>query len=1813
MNKAVQRVFMATLLVTALLGGCKKEVPPTASAVTKLKASLQEITPTEASEAKQTVTETLAEVKTTAGFEGDLAVLTRGNHRLAGLKDGSLRAARYVESRLKALGVKEVFTQDVPVVQAMQDNATMTVAGKAHRIYAMRPNNIQAAVTPPGGITAETLYVGDGTMASYGYADPANRIVLMDYDSSNRWKQAFSLGAKAVVFVGNEDPSIPSRSGEHYVQMPANLPRFYISHALAKELNLLKKGKASTKVTLTASARWKPLLARNVIAVIRGTDPRQLEGLTDEKEIAEAKKQQDQAVVLAAPLDSYSSVPLLAPGARDAANVAGLLSLVEHFVAHPSERDIIICFFDAQTQCQQGARAFYGALFQDAKLADHSLDEIIASLTAEKLFYRALLAILSEPQLFTIDFDALATKPMADGKPLGVDAEYLRTVYDRVMRPGGQLWTKTRLQASAVADELQTMRLVRYRLKREEVPLKLEIKTIEQSREDLDEQANTDDTKLRALALQSIKQSDQRLAEIKERLESNEKQWQELGEPIQSLALEDKLWNEIQRVLHERLDILGNTPEVAATLAHLYRYESKTKMCEDGRSEYDFAVAETPKRFAHLLHLCQSFSRDRIQSLDGELSRAWQAKTLQVAVGPERNFIALHLSLNLGDVRNKWTFIHGEDSNLLELDPVNNYNHVFRILDGFSQQESVPKSFDARPVSPRYSAMNHLFASAPHADSSAAARLFHIYNLSLMTVMDPMERQGQPCDGVAELNVQNMQKQIAAATPIVANLANAPGLRIQRKKVPKPLYITRFWENGTSTGSNIKRYGAGSARADLPVGNATVSINSHANKVWGHKIVPGQVSALVVQADSEGHLSYGPLGPKQFGGVHMVAATFDKPAVTADGEDPYAGSVGLITMMTNTQSTSSGGGGKNHRLELFKAKNLTFVDFAARDIVGKTLTMSARSTAAFRKDRTFLAEHGGVLSLYAPQEDRAVKLFNEAGMVILNNTPTRKGHTGEGQSLSNPFFHPSTPLMTAHDLQTLNQYRLDLLRVNQIRQDSLASLNGRSKDIYEDIMASEVAVDTDSPTDNAKRMTLDERTGKAEQAASLARNAYRPLVAVMNDLVTAVVLLLLLAIPFAYALERLFIGTPHIYRQIAWFAGFFLLTFGILFLVNPAFKIAATPIIIFLAFTIILLSGLVMFIVIRKLQVEIKRMQGLASTVHSADVSRLSTMMAAVNMGISTMRRRALRTTLTATTVILLTFTILTFASFGSSWGAQKTFVSPMSGPNRMVTRHQLWNDIPTGTFDAIRGAMSDQAVVVPRYWVSPTAKEAQTAQAAGRDLDTLITDAQMKELGQLSATIGLDRRDIERQPALARLLDGQVELLDSNGIFLTEAVAKRLNLTREDIGTKTLLMWSQELTFAGYISDRMAAHLMLDESKMLPVNYAASAEGSDLNEMSSAGADLAEQPDADSAQFVEYNVDMCCVVGTGTAMRNGGAIRMITTYPLDAQDTEAIATQLAEMVPMPTYYGSQGGVYRTIFRSLTHASGWKDLLIPVLLGGLIVFATMLGSVSDREQEIYTFSSLGLAPMHVGGLFFAEAGVYAVVGGMGGYLLGQIVARLLSILAGYGIISVPSMNYSSTNAIVTVMIVMGTVLISTIWPAIKASKSANPGIQRAWRIGTPAGSLYDIVFPFTVSAYDITGVVSFLHEHFENSTDSASGTFATQACHVFRQEGSDMLGYYADVALVPYDLGVTQRFALLSKPSEIEGINEVRILIRRMSGTLGDWRRGNRVFVDDLRKQLLIWRSLPPEVMDKYRQLTLDTWSQLPLEQHTPESMGGEA
>ncbi len=57
---------------------------------------------------------------------------------------------------------------------------------------------------------------------------------------------------------------------------------------------------------------------------------------------------------------------------------------------------------------------------------------------------------------------------------------------------------------------------------------------------------------------------------------------------------------------------------------------------------------------------------------------------------------------------------------------------------------------------------------------------------------------------------------------------------------------------------------------------------------------------------------------------------------------------------------------------------------------------------------------------------------------------------------------------------------------------------------------------------------------------TLGIRAYRPLKTTNDDLVYSVLILLILTIPFAFALERLLIGATNIYRQLAWVLVFFI-------------------------------------------------------------------------------------------------------------------------------------------------------------------------------------------------------------------------------------------------------------------------------------------------------------------------------------------------------------------------------------------------------------------------------------------------------------------------------------------------------------------------------------------------------------------------------------------------------------------------------------------------------------------------------------------------
>ena len=70
--------------------------------------------------------------------------------------------------------------------------------------------------------------------------------------------------------------------------------------------------------------------------------------------------------------------------------------------------------------------------------------------------------------------------------------------------------------------------------------------------------------------------------------------------------------------------------------------------------------------------------------------------------------------------------------------------------------------------------------------------------------------------------------------------------------------------------------------------------------------------------------------------------------------------------------------------------------------------------------------------------------------------------------------------------------------------------------------------------------------------------------------------------------------------------------------------------------------------------------------------------------------------------------------------------------------------------------------------------------------------------------------------------------------------------------------------------------------------------------------------------------------------------------------------------------------------------------------------------------------------------------------------------------------------------------------------------------------------------------------------------------------------------------LAPYDLGVSQDVELLAVPTGDFGVYRIRLHIGRLSGQGTTWVRINRGFLNEIRKQFLLWRTIPPETKAEY-------------------------
>ena len=1226
-------------------------------------------------------------------------------------------------------------------------------------------------------------------------------------------------------------------------------------------------------------------------------------------------------------------------------------------------------------------------------------------------------------------------------------------------------------------------------------------------------------------------------------------------------------WDELRRALHEdRLATFVRQSTAAA--------KGKGPAAEEHQRYaplFEELVRATDARFGR-----------RIAELETVSTIDQQRDALRRALGrnssdpKKRVATILHLDYNFSDVGPVWGAVAGDWTHRLfawrtpkpEGDNPGYYGRVLNALGNTAKELDGLDGLDRRTLADPN--IGTTFAPGIFVAAGTVAGSYGLYHLSLMTGYDRRPRDGHPADSLAALNWRHLRLQAYQGTTLVRGLGDSRDLSLASvfKVLAKSKYPS--YDDGQTSGDYVALQVSGSLKEDRPASGALLALwpgnTAWQTQAWSSltdALQPPYFDPIALQpVDETGHFDVVGLRDDMHTDVMTLGALFDAQ--------------GRLEAITTQEKQAQ-------KLTDAMRVNLFFGSGVAWSMLPTSTTqpqllkvLNAASDSPFRTNRSLYGQLGDNSFVYVSDQvvGYRLKLFQPMGVAALGRFTSDQPY---GVGLDPKRFLPGLRLdqQTAHDLWWLNESRLRQLRERGVTSADLETLHSRARRALDEA---------------GTAASIAESEAALDRSAALSQHVYLPLRSAMDDLVHAIVLLLLLAIPFAFAMERLIICATTVYGKIAGFSAMFLGTFALLYWLHPGFAIAATPAIIFLAFAIVLLSALVIYIVIRKFKTELGAMQGRAVGVHGQQVSRMGTLLAAVSMGMSTMRRRPTRTALTAITVVMLTFTILSFASFSRTVGVRASYEGPANERTRagLMTRRLDYSPIERGVLDMLNGQQGKGGLIAPHYWLVRDANETERVSVAHPQSGKSLT---------LDAVMGIPARELQKWPELAEALGSasvpsSMEALRSGGVFLPAIVKKTLGLDPGD----WVLLNGQRLRFQGaFDSVRLERLRQLDGQSMIPVNFqdpltASSGANKSTSQSDETQLILSEEVDRN---FVHLSSDQVAIASPATVRDLGGDLYSIAIYPGNSADAEQQGRRLAELVVMPVWAAGADGIERLVFTVLTEVSGGLALFVPLLLGGLIIFGTLLGSISDREREIYTFSALGLGPGHVGALFFAEAAVYAVVGGMGGQLLSELVGLAAARLARSGVIEPTSINYSSTNSLFAIAVVMITVLVSAIYPAIRASRSANPGLARSWKMPAPDGDRLNLIFPFTVSAYDITGVLSFLSEHFSHHGDAGLGDFAASDVDV-RRTSSGNLELVSNLALAPFDLGVTQHMTLTAVPSEIEGVDEVAIEMIRTSGTTSDWYRANRVFVKNLRRQFLLWRTLSAEVIEQYRMQTLE-------------------
>ena len=806
--------------------------------------------------------------------------------------------------------------------------------------------------------------------------------------------------------------------------------------------------------------------------------------------------------------------------------------------------------------------------------------------------------------------------------------------------------------------------------------------------------------------------------------------------------------------------------------------------------------------------------------------------------------------------------------------------------------------------------------------------------------------------------------------------------------------------------------------------------------------------------------------------------------------------------------------------------------------------------------------------------------------LVLTNASEEKS-TGVGYMVGKTPFLYRTEYHVAKDMWTLLGPRVSNLekrgifneRIRALQKEGLAALR-----------------DAQLAYENKR---YDQSSEASVRSWALATRVYDDVEKTQKDVLYGVLFYIALFVPFAFCMERLLFSYANIYKRIIAFSIILILLIALIYNVHPAFRLAYSPMVVILAFFIMGLSLMVTLIIFFRFEGEMTQLQTRAKMIQAEELGRWKAFVAAFMLGVSNLRRRRLRTALTCATLIILTFTIMSFTAVKSMRRHARLLYEPTAPYKGFLLKNVNWRDLPPQALGLITNNFAQKGISAPRVWLEDE----------DRTRTTRIPVYHKGRSFEAQGLVGLSHVE-PRISGIDEILIGGRWLAENelHAILLPERMANNLGINPQKPEGAVVSIYGMPFEVVGVFSGKeLQQRSDLDGEPLTPATFPREVS-SEMTEEEAEAMESGDDVREFQSRYEHVPGDLTLIIPYRSLLATAGHLKAVAIVPQVEISIQKEAQNLVDRFGLTLFSGEPDGTYLYHASDTMSYSGVPNIIIPIIISVFIVLNTMIGSVYERKREIGIYTSVGLAPSHVSFLFIAEALALAVISVVLGYLLAQTSAKLFAETALWSGITV---NYSSWAGVAAMVLVIIVVLVSVLYPSKVAGEIAIPDVNRAWRLPEADGSALEVTLPFYMSYTEHRSIGGFLLEYFQGHQDISHGLFSTgdidfgfscqtapglsdddKDCPKEACEFDACLQVQCSVWLAPFDFGINQKVDLQFCPAADEpGFLEIRIRLIRESGEANAWRRINKGFLHNIRKQLLLWRSFDFATKQHYERL----------------------